>query len=307
MISHSHTAEPRIQIPDWMGETAHPIRGNNHLKGSKNTFLRRSIHELKKSLSELLLTEHYSRQTGLLQQLDSSVKLLGTLALILVTGWTRNLPVLLVLWLLTLVLMRSSRLPVLALQKRIWGIFPLISLLIAVPGMFNVFNAGTPLWIMAEFAAAPHLWGIDLPSSIYISQQGATAGLTLFLRVGISISLGGLLTLTTPAAALMKSLQTLKVPSLFIMILEMSVRYLTLLLTVSTEMYEARQIRTVGKLSLHTQRAMVGSSVGALFARSMALSEEIYQAMTARGYTGEPVYWNSKQSIRTNMISREDI
>jgi len=65
-------------------------------------------------------------------------------------------------------------------------------------------------------------------------------------------------------------------------------------------------MRTVGKLSPQTQRAMVGSSVGALFARSMALSEEVYQAMTARGYNGESVYWSLPQQMAAQTMIRED-
>ncbi len=302
-----HTAEQGVMIPDWMAENGYLMQSHDEVKTSKSTFLRRSIHELKKSLSELLLTECYSRQEGLLQEMDTRAKLMAVLVLIIIIGWTRSIPLLLTLWLFTMVLMSRSHLPVLTLQKRIWGIFPLISLLIALPGMFNFFNAGTPLFIIANFTVPPHLLGMDFPSVIYISQQGAAAAFILFLRVGISISLGAILTLTTPMALLMKSLQTLRVPPLLVMILEMSVRCLTLLLTVSIEMYEARQMRTVGKLSPHTQRAMVGSSVGALFARSMALSEEVYQAMTARGYNGEAVYWSLPQQTAAKNMIRGDV
>lgn len=307
MIHHAqHTTEQGVMIPDWMAETGHLMQSNHEVKPSKSTFLRRTIHELKQSLSELLLTERYSRQEGLLQGMDTRAKLAAVLALVIVIGWTRSIPLLLALWLFTMVLMRRSHLPVLTLQKRIWGIFPLISLLIAVPGMFNFFNAGTPLLTITEFTAPVHLLGMEFPAALYISQQGAAAAFILFLRVGVSISLGALLTLTTPMALLMKSLQTLRVPPLLVMILEMSMRYLILLLTVSIEMYEARQMRTVGKLSPKTQRTMVGSSVGALFARSMALSEEVYQAMTARGYIGEAVYWSLPQQMAAKNMIRED-
>jgi cobalt/nickel transport system permease protein len=71
------------------------------------------------------------------------------------------------------------------------------------------------------------------------------------------------------------------------MIIEMTYRYLLLLLAISIEMFEARSLRTVGEMSGKWQRAQVGTSVASLFARSMALSEEVFQAMCARCYTGE--------------------
>ncbi len=93
--------------------------------------------------------------------------------------------------------------------------------------------------------------------------------------------------MTTPLAEILKSLRILKVPSLFIMIIEMTYRYLLLLIAVSIEMFEARSLRTVGEIPGKWQRAQVGSSIAALFSRSMALSEEVFQAMCARCYTGE--------------------
>jgi len=52
-------------------------------------------------------------------------------------------------------------------------------------------------------------------------------------------------------------------------------------------MFEARKMRTVGNLSLRRQQFQVGSSIGTLFAKSMIMAEEVYQAMTARCYTGQ--------------------
>ena len=115
------------------------------------------------------------------------------------------------------------------------------------------------------------------------------AGIYLFLRVGLSLSWGILLTVTTPVAKLLRSLQIMGMPSILVMIIEMSYRYLVLLLTLSIEMFEARSLRTVGVLSINSKRAQFGSSVAALFARSMALADEVYLAMVARGYTGQAV------------------
>ncbi|HBQ85658.1 MAG TPA: cobalt ECF transporter T component CbiQ, partial [Syntrophomonas sp.] len=186
-------------------------------------------------------------------------------------------------------LMFCSGLPVFTLQKRIWGLLPLFSLLVALPGMFNLITDGSP-WLVLHQFKQPVVWlGIHFPDSIFITKQGLLAGIFLFLRVGISVSLGVLLTITTPINKLLKSLRIIGVPVMFVMIIEMSYRYLSMLLNISIEMFEARHVRTVGKISPGTQRVQLGSSIAALFARSMAVSEEVYQAMTARCYTGEAV------------------
>lgn len=249
-------------------------------------FLRKTLHELQKGLSCERLGEYYARQDGLLQGIDPRFKLIAALGIILWVGLTRNIIILLGLWLLSLILMYCSRLPVLKMQRNIWAFIPFITLLAAVPGMLNLINDGTPLLLVHHFSETVNLWGYNLPPSIFISYQGSIAALYVFLRVGISLSFGVLLAITTPVSSLLKSLRTLGVPALFIMIIEMTYRYLVLLLMLSLEMFEARKMRTVGKLPLRRQQAQVGSSIGALFIKSMIMAEETYQAMTARCYTG---------------------
>jgi cobalt/nickel transport system permease protein len=275
-------------LPEWMDKqyeykdlAATGRRGHN--------FLAKSIRFMKQTITEELATENFARANGLLQVIDPRIKLISALSLIIVTAITRNINVLLGLWVLTGILMFYSFLPVFSLQKRIWGLIPVFSLLAAVPGMFNIVLDGTP-WVVIHHFTQPVVWlGIHMPASIYLTKQGTMAAIFIFLRVGISISFGVLLTLTTPVNKLLKSLRIIGVPVLLVMIIEMSYRYLFMLLNISLEMFEARHVRTVGKLSRGSQRSQVGSSIGALFARSMAVSEEVYQAMTARCYTGEAV------------------
>jgi cobalt/nickel transport system permease protein len=206
------------------------------------------------------------------------------------------------LWAFTILLILLSGLPLLTLEKRIWGFIPLITLLVSIPAMLNIIIDGTP-WLMIYQAPHPSTWlGIYIPAEIYISKQGVTAALFLFLRVGLSLSMGVLLTMTTPITKLLKSLQVIGVPSLFVMMIEMSYRYLVLLLNLSIEMFEARSLRTVGELSLAARRAQVGSSIAALFSRSMDLADEVYLAMTARGYTGQAVSVDGWQQENSTFV-----
>lgn len=279
-----------IILPAWMGEpTEENRRTYKHAGQGRTNFLTKSLRQLREALLDDLLTERYARQDYWLQQANSRVKLVGAILLILLVALTRSIPLFFGLWLVGLGLMCSAHLPVWSLQKRIWGIFPMFTLIAAIPAMFSFFNPGVPLLEIYQ-STSPHIWlGLRMPSHIYISQQGAISALMLFLRVGMSISWGVLLVITTPSARLFKSLRVLRVPLLIVMILEMTYRYLILLVQVSLDMFEARKMRTVGRLSLRTGQWQVGSSIGALFIRSMELSEEVYQAMIARGYTGEAV------------------
>lgn len=279
----------RIELPGWMEEE---IAGSNQgvrRHQRRHNFLGKSILQMKRALAEGLLTEVYAGRAGILQRMNPRFKLVVAIALIIFAGLTRSIPVLLGLWSLTVLLMLMSSLPVFSLQKRIWGFIPLVTLLMSIPAMFNIIIDGTPLLMIHQSLRSSTWLGLQIPANIYISQQGFVAGIYLFLRVGLSLSWGIILTMTTPVAKLLRSLQLMGMPSVVVMIIEMSYRYLVLLLTLSIEMFEARSLRTVGVLSMNSKRAQFGSSMAALFARSMALADEVYLAMVARGYTGQAV------------------
>lgn len=275
-------------LPIWMNEKPEYNEITDSVaKGVKSNYLTKSIRNLRAVICEDLQTEQFAKRAGLLQKTKPNIKLLVMIILILGASLSRQIHVLLALWLVTLVFMYLSHLPVLVMQKRIWGSIPLLTLIFTLPMTLNIFVDGTPLIMLHQSVEASRWLGIHWPASLFVSQQGMVAVAFLFLRVGISLSLGVMLVMTTSVADIFKSLQVIKVPALFIMIIEMTYRYLIVLLSISIEMFEARSLRTIGNMPASWQREQVGSSIAALFARSIALSEEVYQAMCARCYTGE--------------------
>jgi len=288
------TAEENyLQLPEWMEKTGCQEQVNSS-PGRRANFLVKSIRRMKQNIADELMTESFAGRQGILQQLDARLKFVIVVLLVLAVGFVRSIPILLGVWLFTIILMRIARIPVLTMQKRIWGVIPLITLLISIPAMLNIFIDGKPLIMIYESTQQSVLAGIDIPASPLHQPARFDGRLRLCLRIGISLSLGVLLVMTTPAARLFKSMQVMGIPALMVMILEMSYRYLVLLLTLSIEMFEARQLRTVGNLSLSAKREQVGSSIAALFAKSMEMTDEIYLAMRARGYTGQAVYITSE-------------
>lgn len=97
-----------------------------------------------------------------------------------------------------------------------------------------------------------------------------------------------LLTLTTSWVKLLAALRSDRVARVFVMVISMAYRYIFLLLGSVSEMYESRKSRTVGA-ARHDKaaRAFVGATAGALIGKANHLSEEVHQAMVARGYRGE--------------------
>ena len=86
----------------------------------------------------------------------------------------------------------------------------------------------------------------------------------------------------------MHGLRSLRLPTTVILVLAMAYRYLFHLLTSVEDMYTARRARTVGPdRDLGNGRRFVAASAGALFGKAHELSEEVYLAMVARGFTGD--------------------
>ncbi len=234
--------------------------------------IERTLAEIGHVLEQSLFAETLSRRTGLLQAVDPRVKIVSVLALLLAVSFSRNLVVIVSLYVVALVLAGLSQLPIGSFIRRVWLVLPFFTGLIAVPALFM-----TP---------GPALWA--LPFDLTITRTGAMTALFLLTRVGTSVSFALLLIWTTPWNTLLKALNVLRVPDGFILILAMTYRYIALLLAIVDDMFLSRKSRVVGKLSSADERRLLAASAGALLGRSLQLSTEVYLAMQSRGYRGTP-------------------
>ncbi len=283
MTDDSYCKTKETALPSWMNEPEEVLPVPDR-QGGRTHFMRRTMLEIGRALEQEMHNENMSRRDGFLQRIDARLKIAAVLMAVLLTALVHDIRILLVLYGLNVLLMMVSRLPAWTLQKRIWLTIPLLTLLLALPATLNLFNDGTPLLVICTLPGQLGNW--QAPEQLFISYQGARSALFIFLRVGLSLSWGVLLIATTPFSRLLSALHSFKIPSIIIMVLEMSIRYLALLLQLSLDMFAARQLRSVGQLSLRERQQQVGSAVGALFVSSILLSQEIHEAMVARCYTG---------------------
>jgi cobalt/nickel transport system permease protein len=225
-----------------------------------------------------MFSEDVAVQRGLLQRLDPRVKVVSLLVLLVVAALVRHIPVLLGMYAVTLALAAASGLQLGFFIKRVWLFIPIFTGIVVAPATFSFITPGhivVPLW---SWHGHP----------VGLTSQGLTAAGLIISRVATSISLVVLLTLTTPWARLLAALRALAVPRMFILVIGMAYRYLFLLLGAVTDMFEARKARTVGADGDARQgQRFVAATAGALFGKAHALSEEVHQAMVARGYRGD--------------------
>jgi cobalt ECF transporter T component CbiQ len=246
----------------------------------KKNFVEKTLTGAVDLVRTSLASDDVSAAPGLLQRLDARVKLVTLVGLLVTAAFVHHVAVLALLYLAVAGLAFASRIPLRRFVARVWLVVPLFTGIIVIPATLNVITPGRVVVPLG------HWW---FGNEIGFTSQGLTAAALLVTRVGVSVSLVLLLTLTTPWPRLLGALRALFVPRAFVEVLAMAHRYVYQLLATVADMYTARKARSTGERSTHSGRAFVAASAGALFGKSYALSDEVHQAMVARGYRGEAV------------------
>lgn len=123
-------------------------------------------------------------------------------------------------------------------------------------------------------------WGL-----LKITITGLLVFGSVLCKLGLTLVLMNLLTLTLPIPSLLQGLSILRVPPLLIAILGSMYRYLDLLVEEFTTMRRAAIARNLlaGK---RWQRLVIGNMIGSLFIRTYDRGNRIHQSMLSRGYQG---------------------
>jgi len=221
---------------------------------SRNNFIERSVTGALSIFKEAILSDETARRRGFLQRLDPRIKIVACLALVVAASLTRTPATLGALYLASVLLAVFSGVRIGYFLRRVWIFIPLFALLIAIPAVF---------------------------------MAGISVAAMFVLRVATSVSWVILLTVTTPHGLLIRSLRAIGVPAIFVQVLDMTYRYLYLFITVFEEMHLALKSRLLRPVTGKEGRAWVAGRMGYLYVRSVRMSEEVYLAMVARGYTVE--------------------
>jgi len=246
----------------------------------------RMLAQTARFLEEAVFAERTARRPGFLQGLDARVKLLTTVGLIVAAAFLHHLPTLWLMGAFAISATALSRIRVHELFNRAWWTLPAAFVLVAAPAALNVVTPGEALLRLAYFGSGAHLGPLRLPAELTVTRQGlASAGLVVS-RIGVGVLLAVMLTLTTRWQDLLKAAST-GATAAFVMVLAMMYRYVFVLLRVVEDMHLAKRARTIVPDSAVAERRWVGGRVGALFVRSRRLTERVYDAMVARGYSGE--------------------
>jgi cobalt/nickel transport system permease protein len=225
------------------------------------------------------LADQYRRRDSSIHRLDPRTKILIALLLILAVALTSAGAfvafVMLYLFLLFGVLLAQIELTYII--KRSFIVIPFALAAMTLP--FTV--AGQTLFTL------PFIGGIT------VSVEGTIRFVSILIRSWISVQAAILLVAVTPFPDLLWGMRALRVPVTLVTIVGFAYRYLFVLSDEAVRLMRARAARSavVGPLPngrrLLWHGKVAGRMVGSLMLRSIERSERVYQAMTARGYTGE--------------------
>jgi cobalt/nickel transport system permease protein len=137
----------------------------------------------------------------------------------------------------------------------------------------------------SAMAVAASLAGRWLPGPYFSGALSPAAALGVVAKSYLSAMAVLLLVATTRLPDLLRGLGLLRLPTMFLMIVQFLYRYLFVLSEEAQHMTYARQSRGGGSWARGGLRA-AGASIAVLFARAYARAERIHRAMLARGYAG---------------------
>ena len=110
---------------------------------------------------------------------------------------------------------------------------------------------------------------------------------SIIIKSYLSIVSMIILSTSTRSTDLLKGMERLKVPGIFIMIASFMYRYLFLIVDEMQRMQRAKESRSFGKMERLRLIRTLSNIVGVLFVRSYERAERVYLAMCSRGFSGE--------------------
>lgn len=127
--------------------------------------------------------------------------------------------------------------------------------------------------------------------------------ITIALKVFASVGLLQLVAVTTPWNEVSGAMKWIFIPDLFILTFDLTMKYIAILGNICLDILTALRLRAVGKN--RTKGKSFAGLLGVTFLKSKEMSEDMYQAMVLRGFTGEyhrPV--RSRQNANQNGVKK---
>lgn len=229
-------------------------------------------------MSTIQILDHYHEGDSLIHRLDARVKLILTLATIVVIAalprgaWVVYLACLVMICLAA----GLSQIRPIRLFRRSMLAFPFT--LAALSLIFTVPGSTLASWRLGAW-------------SLSITLEGTVAFISILVKAWLSVLSATILVATTPFAQLIAAMRAFRIPEVLVSVVSFMYRYMYVIADEALRMHRAREARSAAAGpkaggSLSWRARVLGGMVGSLFLRSYERSERVYAAMLSRGFDG---------------------
>lgn len=230
----------------------------------KNTFINKSILSILKMLTKFKYNaKHKSSRFGI----NTITKFISAIILIILVALSRNFGFILMVDVYLL----------------------LIISMLKAEEIVHIIKLAVVITIFTSIIIMPSLFMGNINNSILI----VIKTLTTVTVVNITSAI-------TQWNDITKTLKLFFIPDIFILVLDITIKYIVIFGEFSLNMLYALKLRSVGKNKNKT--TSLSGIIGTMFIKSKEMAEEMYGAMECRGFTGE-YKLHSKYKFRLNDIA----
>lgn len=234
-----------FNLEDWL------FKKDDYIpKGKSDKFIDKSIFSILKVLSHIKRKDKF--KNGFLYRINPAIKLAFMILNIIFLSMSRNFTYVLAIdiyFLLLLSMLDAGEIKSILLLSIVIPIFTFIMLIPSIV-MGNSINS-----------------------------------MILILKIFGTIMIANIFSATTKWSHITRSLKIFFVPDIFILVFDITVKYIYILGQFALDMFYSLKLRSIGKNN--RKYTSVPKIMGNLFLKSNEMGEEMYSAMECRGFTGE--------------------
>jgi cobalt/nickel transport system permease protein len=245
---------------------------------------------------------HLAERNAFISKISVRTKLIVFIYFILVISFLKPIRSELIIGMVILVMHILVNNSFVKVYKRIIFFTFFFGFLIAAPSALNLISKGDVLWPVISLSKSYDFWIYHIPQVIGFTKEGLMSMSLLTLRVFNSISISFLLINTTPFNDIIKGLKMFRIPDSLLMIITLAYLYIFILSNLVAESYLAMKSRIIGHMENKDVQQLIAGRITHIFKMSRRHFEKTFQAMLARGYTGEVVIYQKERMAVADFI-----
>lgn len=250
-------------------------------------FLEKGLRGLARVLDTGYRQWEAASRDGLFQRLDARVKVLFLVLFVIIISLKREVYPELAICGMAFALAALSRLDLFRFLRRVLALGFMLGFLVALPSALNVITEGEVVLPLFRLSGPHDFWVYHVPATVGFTREGLWGVALLTARVVSSLSVSFLVLYTTPLPEIIRALKVLRVPDALLMVISLASKYIFTFTQVIAEMHLAKKARLSGGVSGAQARGWAAGRMALIFGKTRVQCEELFRAMTARGFAGE--------------------